>query len=315
MTIRRQRAQLALKLESTVGTENPPVASDVFLVFNPDFTPEIGMNDRKPVASHFSPFPGVPGLRSGKMSFEVELVGRSALSSLIGSDVAWGAAMKASGYAMTSNASSVVYTPTSNSSTASLALFMDGKCYRLWGAMGNVKFTFNDGEPAKAMFEFTGSDFAVVDSALLSSTVLEETLPPAFMGATMVISNATSSLAICTESCEVDTGNVVALRKCASATSGHRSALITDRRTAITIDPEAVTAASLNFFADWRAGTEVNFAASFGSTAGNRFAIAAGKVQYQSISLADREGLLTYSINALCNKVSNGDDEFTLTIY
>jgi hypothetical protein len=314
--LKKNKANIAFKLESTAGTENAPGAADIFIVFDPMFTPTIEMNDRNPVAVHLSPFPGVPGVRSGKMTFEVELRGRAALSSLIGSDVDYGDALLACGMAMTSNASSVIYKPSSTSSTASIALFMDGKCFRLWGAAGNVKFIMADGKPVRAQFEFTGSDFAVVDSALISAAV-ETTLPPVFMGATATISHASSSLAMCIESMEVDSGNTVALRKCASATSGHASAIITERATSITMNPEAVVVATLDFFGYWRSGTEANLSTSFGSVAGNRIAFAAPKVQYQSISLSDREGLLVYDINAKANAsvVATGNDEFSLTFY
>jgi HK97 family phage major capsid protein len=73
MTIRRQRAQLALKLESTAGTENAPDADDVFLVFNPDFTPEIGMNEQE--IKRFSIFRAINAIHSGdfsKAGFEKE---------------------------------------------------------------------------------------------------------------------------------------------------------------------------------------------------------------------------------------------------
>ncbi len=323
-----QLSQVGCKLEGTEGTDvfgagTAPAGADIFLAFNPKFTPSVDMNKRNPVRSTLSPFYSVPGNRSAKMSFDVEIVGGMAAGSPIGSsnagaNIGLASAFIACGIQQTLVvATSATYVPYSivsaiaplSNCSVSLAMMIDGKMYKLWGARGNAKITLENGKPGMINFEFTGADWSEEDESLVAAAIVYNTnVPPIFQDITLTV----GAYAAVISKISIDLGNKVALRKDASASSGNLSAIITGREPTISFDPENVLVATKDFMGIWKAGTVAALSASWGSTP-SAIALACDHVQYQSVSLAEREGLATFDINALLTGVS-GDDELSLVI-
>lgn len=302
-----QRAIVAGKTETVEGTFETLVAADGMLVFNPVFTPVLTMHERDPVRATLSPVVNLPGLRSATMAFEVEMVGASAA----GTEPHYSDIIKACGFAETIvGGTSVTYDPASASiESVSLGMWIDGKKYTMWGCRGNVVIKSEVGQPWILAFEFTGADWLEADEALLAAVTYEATLPPVFVDASLTL----DAYAAIVNTVEINMGNAVSLRQDANKASGHISAVITNRAPTVTFGIENVTIATHDFMTDWRAGTAVVFASSVGGTAGNVIAVNMPLVQYQNITLEDRDGISAMSVEAKPT-LTTGDDELEIAI-
>lgn len=302
-----KRCQVAVELEASEGTAETLVAADVFLAFNPKFTPTIDMHKRSPVRASLSPYPSLPGARSSKMSFDVELVGTASA----GDTVHFSDALNACGVDETLVvATSATYALASDTiPSATLAMYVDGKVYKLWGARGTVKLSLEAGKPGIFSFEFTGADFSELDGNLLAGTSLSVVVPPVFTDASLTIDSYSAILS----KLDIDMANAVSLRKDANKESGHLSAVITSRESTCSFDPENVLIATEDFFGNWRSGAQMALSMTIGSAAGNTIEITAPKVQYDGVAMAERDGQSTLDITALL-AADAGDDEWQIQI-
>ncbi len=300
------RTQLAAKLEGTEGAAETLAGADVLLVANFKFTPNIAMGARDNVAASLSPFAQVPGARSGKMEFDVELKG----SGTAGTAPALGKLLKASRFGETVVAvTSVTYLPASTAiSSMTLGAYEDGVIKKIWGARGNVSLKLDDGAPGWLHFEFTGADFSVTDGAMLSSGVsYESTKPPAFLSAALTVDSYQALIG----TLEINMNNEIALRKDVNSASGHKSAVITKSKPSMTMDPEAVLVATYDFYGKLRSGSEGALTMVLNGSAGNICTITAPKVQYTGLSDDAKEGIRNYGITCQLNR-NSGDDEVSI---
>jgi len=315
-------------LETVEGTDEfgagtAPAGGDIFLAYNPKWTPGIKMNERKPARATLSPYPSLPGSRDAKFSFDIELVGGMAAGSPIGSsnagaNIGLASALIACGIQQTlvvatsatyKSYSIVSAVPPISNCSASFAWMMDGKMHKLWGGRGNAKITLEGGKPGMVNIEITGADWSDEDESLVAAAIVYNTnVPPVFQSATFLLDGAYTAIV---DKLVIDLGNKVVLRKDATAGSNHRSAIIVDRNPSLTFDPENVLVATHDFMGKWKAGTLASLATSWGSTP-SAFAITAGTIQYQGISHAERDGQATLDINALMT--GTGDNEWSMAI-
>jgi len=306
MPLLEARTQLAAKVESIEGTAETLAGSNAILVANPKFTPNIAMGERNNVSSSLSPWSPIPGVRSAKIEFDVELKG----SGTAGTAPALGTLLKGCGFGETvANGVSVTYAPASSGiSSLTMALYQDGIIKKIWGARGNVSLKLDDGAPGWLHFEFTGADFSVTDGAMLSSGVsYEATKPPAFLSASLTV----DSYAALIGAMEINMNNNIALRKDVNTSGGHKSAVITSRKPSMTMDPEAVLVATYDFYAKLRSGNEGALTLALTGAAGNICTITAPKVQYTGLSDDAKEGIKNYGITCQLNR-SSGDDEISI---
>lgn len=310
MPIITQRAQVACEIETTEGTAETLAAADVFLVQNASFTPEIEMVARRPLRASLSPYPSIPARRSAKMTFEVHLTGTSGK----GLALHFADAIQACGVEQTLAAStSATYTPGDTDTvvpTVTLAMYMDGKVYKMWGARGTFKLLLEAGKPGVIQFEFWGADWSEADASLFTSgVVLNDVTPPIFVSATFTI----NTYAAIVNKLEIDCGNNLYLRPSMSAASGYLSAAILNRESRLTLDPENVLVSEEDFLGEWRSGTKMAMSAAFGTVGGNLFTLTAPGVQYQEVRLGDRNGLSVLEISALLCEDA-GDDEWEIVV-
>jgi len=305
MPLIEARTQIAAKKETVEGTAETLSASDAFLAANVKFTPNFAMGERKNVSSSLSPWASIPGVRSAKLEFDVELKG----SGTAGTAPALGNLLKACGLGETvESGKSVTYAPASSSiSSLTLAAYQDGIIKKIWGARGNVSLKLENGAPGWLHFEFTGADFSVTDGTMLSGVTYESTKPPAFLSATFTIDSYAALIGML----EINMNNEINLRKDANSDSGYKSAVITGRKPTMTMDPEHVTVATYDFFGKLRSGNEGSLSLVLGSTAGNICTITAPKVQYTGISDDVRDGIRVLGITCQLNR-SSGDDEIKI---
>ncbi|MBU1109969.1 MAG: hypothetical protein KKB51_25030, partial [Candidatus Riflebacteria bacterium] len=237
MTLLSQRSQIAVEEEAEEGAAETLEAADVFLAFDPSFEPIIEAHERDPVRASLSPHGSVFGKRSGRIKFSAELVGTAAA----GSANMLSDALKACGMAETLVvATSATYLPASASIiAATVGRHIDGKLHRIWGARGNFQLLMEVGKAGIFSFDFLGADFDEADAALLEPT-FNAVKPPTLQSASLTI----DSYAATVSRVAIDFGNVLSLRPDANAISGHKSAVITNRRPTISFDPEDVLVAA-----------------------------------------------------------------------
>lgn len=308
MALLKRKFQIAVEIESVEGTKETLEAADVFLAFNPAFDPMIDMYERDMAREYLSPSPSLPGKRSARLSFDVELVGTSAGA---GNAIHYSDALQACGVDETLVAStSATYKPVSSGvPSVTVGWYHDGKAYRMWGARGNAVLNMAAGQPGIVRMEFLGADWEEVDAALFGSVAYESAKPPVFLGASLSIDGYSALVS----RLGLDFGNGLTLRSDVNQSSGNKSCIISGRRPIITFDPEDVLVATEDFLGNWKNGAEMAFSTSIGSVAGNTIAITAPKVQYQSVGISDREEVLVKELNGLCC-INSGDDEWQIQI-
>lgn len=301
-------AQLAAKIESVEGTKEALGNSDAMQVRNVVFSPAIPMFNRDQLRGTLSRVPSVSGARSARMTFDVELKG----SGTAGTAPDYGPLMKACGCSEGLVAlTSVTYKPATNSlsNSMTLALYVDGVIYRMWGARGTFKLSCNVGEPGTLSFDFLGADFEVVDGALLSPSY-STVIPPAFLNASLSI----DSYSAIASKVDLDLANTLTLRQSLGASSGNLSCLITGRNPKGSIDPELPLVASYDFFGKWKTpGTLGALSLVASGSAGNICTVSCPKVRYADIKPGDRGGIRTLGIDLeLC--LNSADDELSIAL-
>jgi len=114
---------LAIKVEETEGSAETLAGADAVLVANAKFTPSIAMGERNNMSSSLSGWASIPGARSAKMEFDVELKG----SGTAATAPALGKLLQGCGFGETVSAGvSVTYKPAS-ASIGSYTLAMSGR--------------------------------------------------------------------------------------------------------------------------------------------------------------------------------------------
>ena len=288
MVLLKRKAQIIAKVESTSGTaESSFAAADVIQnAFDPMIQPTFEQIDR-PQQSSFGRFADVVGFRSGTATFRVELNGDGA-----GTAPPWAEKLlPACGMKQTGEAFNTLAEPVgSNLKTLTLCLYQDGRRTMLCGASGTFNLVAESGKIMSLEFTFTGKYKAIDDTALISFTNDDAHKPFRFANSTMTI----GSWSPCVQSLGLDMGNNVILRECQSGTdcSGYKAALITDRTTMISINPEAELVASNDTYGQALSGASTAFSLAMDDTV-DICTIAAAAVAKVNPQAGDRNGVVT----------------------
>jgi hypothetical protein len=306
--MRQFATQLLGKAETVEGTKETLAVGDAVLHKNLAFAPAIDQNKRDLLRGTLSRDPSVSGMRSAKLSFDIELVG----SGTAGTAPYWGKFMLGCGFSETIvAATSATYKPATNSLSNSMTIagYYDGVIKRIWGARGDVKLTMEAGKPGILHFDFEGCDFEMVDGALLSPTY-STYIPPAFLSASLLL----DAYAAVVSSVEIDVNNTLDKRQSINSSSGYLSTLITARDPKGSMDPELTTVATYDFYGKWKTpGTLGQLSLSAGATAGNIITVTCPKVRYAAIADKDRGGLRALGLD-FQPTLSSGDDEISIVL-
>lgn len=288
MVLLKRKAQILAKIETTSGTaESSFAAADVIQnAFDPMVQPTFEQIER-PQQSSFGRFADVVGFRSGTATFRVELTGDGA-----GTAPAWAEKLlPACGMSQTGDAFATLAEPVgSNLKTLTIVLIQDGRRTMICGAAGTFNLVAESGKIMSLEFTFTGKYKQIDDSALIAFTNDDDPKPFRFANAAMTI----GSWQPCVQSLGIDIGNNVILRECQSTddASGYKAALITDRTTMISVNPEAVLVATNDTYGQALAGTATAFGLVIddGTDEVNIAAAAVAKINPQA---GDRNGVVT----------------------
>jgi hypothetical protein len=188
-------------------------------------------------------------------------------------------------------------------------MYIDGMFKVLRGCAGTVKIVAESGKAAVFEFTFTGVWCAVTDVALLTPTY-EASAPMRTANSAFTF----GTWSPCWSKLEIDIGNQIYLRPCASAAdgSGFASACIISRNTIGSFDPESALVATFDYYGKWLSQAEQALSVAI-QNATDQITIAAPKAQITSVAQTDRGGVLAETVNFQCNRnASAGNDELTI---
>ena len=297
-----RRRLLAAKAEATPGTAEALTAVEAaFNVTDLKIANEFESEERQQPGT-FDHNPDQVDTGKGTLSFQMEVTGGSA-------QPAWAEVfLPACGLGFVATKYIVDELPpqagASTCHTLTLGCYVDGVKKLLYGAMGNVKFTFPSAKRVLMDFTFSGIWGAPTDVALLAPTL--PVLAPLLCKSAACTIGAWSPKF---QELTIDLGNEVVVRESANAATGYQSAIIANRRPVGTINPEATLVAGHDLYGAIAASTEAAFAYTAASAADDAAFVATG-LQFLKGDEAEREGIVTDEVDFALN---NHDLEITFS--
>lgn len=253
----------------------------------------------------------VIGKRYAEVQFSCELKGAGSLGAVPQiADL-----LEACGFAETVAASSVVYAPSSdNHKSVTIYVYEVGDngsavLNKITGARGNVSFSMEAGQIARANFQFQGFYNAKTDVAAPSAATYESTKPPVVESASFSFSGETGLLV---QGVNIELGNSLNQDDDIAAAGGIRSFTISKRDMKGSINPEATMQSVIDYQDLMVNATEVALALTIGTVAGNKVTFEAPKVTIENTSQGDRNSKIVDDLPIRLN-ADIGDDEIEIT--
>lgn len=323
MPMLRARTQIAIKQEANAGTAETLLAANVMLHTDvPEWDPDVSLTPRAAMSASLSPRGSVIGTQAAKIRWKQFLRGTTGAPVASSNEPDFSVPFKGCGAQITVSGGAPneqsSFKPTSSlvvdettGAYCTVALYEDGKIYKIHGAVGNCTLTFTVGSPVLAEFEFTGIYNAPTDGSLLSPTYPAVVEPPFASAALSVIGSFTTAKI---KTLTLNFGNEIGIRPYPNTASGIFSAQITSRHPTGTMDAEEVLAATNNYFSQWLAGTTGAITTGvFPSTGSNynQLQLTIPKAKYTKVGHGDRDGITTAPLEFECLANSDaGDDEW-----
>jgi hypothetical protein len=252
----------------------------------------------------------VVGKRYAEVQFSCELKG----SGSVGTAPQLGDLLEACGFTEAVAASSVTYTP-SSSTHKSVTIYVyevgdNGSAVlnKITGARGNVSFSLEAGQIARANFQMQGFYNAKTDVAAPTAATYESTKPPIVESASFSFGGESGLLV---QSVSIELGNSINQDDDISAAGGIRTFSIVKRDMKGSINPEATMQSVLDYQNLMLTSTEVAMSVSVGTTAGNRVAATAPKVTIENTTQGDRNSKIVDELPIRFN-ADSGDDEIVI---
>lgn len=312
MSLLTRKAVILAKIETTEGTDAVPTGAANSI--------QVGNLQPRPLSAEFvdrtnyTPYLGEPGsvlaVKSGELSFEVEIAGAGAA----GTAPKYGPLLRACGMAETISAGiSAIYAPVS-SGFESLTIYYnkDGVRHKLLGARGTVVLGFNAKQIPVYRFRFIGQYGAAADAAEAGVVYTGFQAPLAVNNVnTPTFSlHAIADTAAPLQSLEVDLGNTLVYR----ALVGAEAAKITDRKSRGSLSFEETTVTVKDWWTAIGNGTLGALQLVHGLNAGNIVQIDAPQVQITEPQQADSDGIVMLNTSLRIRPTSAGNDELTITV-
>lgn len=307
-----RRAWCAAKIEATAGSAETLAAADAaILAFDPQITPDIQISERAPAGLSSGTLPGQPGLYAARIRIRVELKGSGTIDELPvwAQTLLLASAMDSTVTADTSVVCGLVSAIT-DQSTATVAVWMDGRRHTAIGCMFNARITGRPGEPLFIEFDGRGIHVTPTDEAAPTGITHESTRPLRLAAATLTLGGVSKTKL---NNFNFDFGNDIQLRTDIANASGLAHAYMADRRPTFEIDPEGVSISDDDIWGDFLAGTSKAIAFAIGSVEGNRIAIAAPAYSHENPTPENGQGILRDRIPGRLNSNGGNDDQFTMT--
>jgi len=181
----------------------------------------------------------------------------------------------------------------------------DGIYTRIMGARGNIALTMTAGRWGVCTFTMQGL-YRGPEVFALPTAIYNPLKPPQFLEVGATLGMYTPAIS----RFDLNMNNDLSRKIDVTQTHGVGEIWIVNRRPTGVIDPEIVSTATKDFWAEWLAGTEQALEVFFGTVGGSRTTIHIPKSQFLSAPTeTDSEGLLRGDLNYKCNR-TDGDDEF-----
>ena len=297
---------IALKIETTQGTENAPDPSaDAILVSEVSIANEgLRMVERPLIKPTISTEQSIFAGTLKKLTFTAELKG----SGVAGTAPEIGQALRCCGLDETIVAStSVSYQPVSeNHESCTIYYYQDGRLYKLLGAKGTATINAESGGLGTVQFEFTGKDGGLVDSAFPALSY-NSTLPRPFIEVPFSIGGYAAVI----NAISLALGNTISTPGNVREADGFAQVEISKRDPTGTIDPEATNVATIDFESKFKSGELMTMTTGdVGSAAGNIWNLTANTA-IRDISQGERDQRRTDDLTCGFHEIA-GDDEFVL---
>jgi hypothetical protein len=314
----RKTAVLA-KIETTYGVDAlPSGAANALVVSNLSMNPlnaqNVARDVIRPYLGNSEQLVGTSYLEGG---FDVELVG----SGDVGVAPAWGACMRAIGFAEVVTVDvRVDYVPVSSSfESLTIYWFDDGVLHKLLGARGTASLKLSVGEKPVISFKFVGIDGGIAALNAPATTLTAWRVPQIVvdsnsgvltLGATHISTTApelTAGVTYPSEGLTIDLG----IQTPFQALLGGESVPITDRKVTGAVKVELTAAQEVAWMADVKAAALTSVGLQHGTVEGDRVLVFMPSVQRTDPTLEDKNGnrMNGYKLNINPNA---GNDEIRL---
>lgn len=299
------------KIESGYGTDafnGTPAAETVIVTSEPKFELQGKTISSEMVKPFFGKEAGKNIGEGLKLSFSTELKS----SGIAGTAPRIGSLLQACNFTESVEAAKVTYKPNSkmaDSTSVTLYFYIDGILHKVTGARGTAKLSCKANEIAKIDFDFTGlfdrGHHSLQDIPALSYEASEALV---FGKTNAFVYNSENELVL--ENFNLDISNTISKRVNANKANGIEEYFISNREVKGDFDPEIDP--SKNFWNDYADTNVSTITASLGEGAGKVIDVVCNNCTIDVPSYANRESLVTQSINFTAHPDS-GDDELTIT--
>ena len=193
-----------------------------------------------------------------------------------------------------------------NFESMNLVLNKDGVLHKMPGSFGTFQVTAEAGQFASIDWEFTGTYVAPVDS-VLARPMFEKTLPAQVELARLRVDAFYAIVAKFT----FDQGNDIQIRPDVSSSDGYIGTRIVARMPKGGIDPESELVANQDFWSKFTVSKRMPLQMRVGTISGNTVWFMAPATQYNGLTYADRNQIVTYDAGLHFSRV-NGNDEICI---
>lgn len=316
----RKTAILA-KIETTQGVDAVPTgAANAVLVSNQSITPYNANNiPRNIVRSYFGASGQLVGTAYVEVGFDIEIAGSGAA----GTAPAWGAILRACGFAETLTASvRAEYNPISDSlETATLYYYDDGALHKLLGARGSFSIKMGAGERPVFNCKFLGIYGGISAAANPSLTLTAWQIPLAVTDAntgdltfgctyTAATPALTGGTVYTSRGIEIDSGIAVSH----TPMLGGETIDITGRECSAKFMLDLTAAQEVTELANVQANATTSLGIQHGTVAGNKVILYAPQVRRFNMRKEDFNGRRMIGFDASLEP-SSGNDELKIVVF
>ena len=307
MPLFQRKALVLAKIETLIGTDAVPVVgTDAMLCRNVQLRPLVTQTaDRALLRGYMGASEQLVVGEYSEIELEIEAAGAGTSAA---TPPAYRPLMRACGLAGAVNGTtSYDFTPISASfEAATIYVYMDGVLHRLTGARGTAQLVITAGEIPVYRFRLVGMYNTPTDVTPGAATFTGFQTPVGIRDSavpTLTVHGVAKASAPI-RSLTVDLGNAVVYRNLIGSTS----ALITGRETVGSIEMEAVTVATKDWWTTVRNAVTSSISVAIGSVATNIVEVAAPKVQLTNPQYGESDGIVMLTLDMRFLPSSGGDE-------
>jgi len=308
MALLTRKRLILIEEESTYGTDASPDGADAVLVRDLSIVPQQSdVVSRDLVRPYLGASEQLLANTRVECTFSVELAG----SGTAGTAPRYGKALKACGFSETIVAStSVTYDPVSASfDSVTIHYNIDGVRHKVTGARGTFSITANVGEIPTIDFTMTGIYVAPDDSTQPTVTYADQATPLIFKKGNTTGLNVMGLTTAKLSNYSLEMGNEIVYRELVGGTG---EVLLTNRNVTGSVQIEAVSIATKDYFATALADTLGIIEFTHGTTAGNKVKVDTAKADISDVSYGDLDGIAMLEIPFVAVPSTSGNDELEI---